>query len=324
MDVSIVIVNWNSKEFLRDCIASLDVGAGALSFEIVVIDSGSFDGCHTVLDLSRPNLHFIQSDTNLGFARANNEAFKACHGENILFLNPDTVVIGFAIETLHQQLCSLPSTGLVGAKLLNRDGTIQTTYIRAFPTILNQVLESEMFRGLFPRSRLWGTAPLFDALEGPCEVDAVSGACVMIKRSVFESVGMFSAEYFMYSEDIDLCYKARRDGWKTYYIPTAVVTHYGGESSSKSPVSVLSSVMMLESRWRFFVKTRSRWYGNLYRLFMGMASMVRIGIAVILWPLGVLAGRRSRVEVVLRNWTARLRWAFGGEKWVKTYPPSKE
>lgn len=320
MDLSIIIVNWNSKDYLFECIASIKAETDGIEAEVIVIDSGSFDGCEEMLRESYSQVQFIQCDKNVGFAKANNLAFEVSQGENILFLNPDTIIIPPAIRTLYQNLRSLPSSGAVGPKLLNRDGSVQITCVRCFPTILNQFLESDVLRRWFPQSRLWGMAPLFQEIQRPCEVDAVSGACLMIKRSAFESIGMFSTDYFMYSEDIDICYKLRLAGWKTFYVPTAVVVHYGGESSSKSAINVFSTVMMLESRWRYFMKTHSRWYCWLYRLSIFIASMARIAGVVFLWPFGVLFGQVARLESVRIKWTARLFWSLGGEKWVKTYP----
>jgi len=324
MELSIIIVNWNSKDYLFECLASIKAETDGIESEVVVIDSGSFDGCKEMLYESYPKVRFIQSNKNVGFAKANNLAFEVSRGENLLFLNPDTIILPSAIKILYQSLCSLPSAGAVGARLLNRDRSIQMTCIRSFPTILNQLLESDVLRKWFPQSSLWGAAPILGSIQSPCEVDAVSGACLMIKRSAFEKIGMFSDDYFMYSEDIDICYKLREAGWKTYYVPTADVVHYGGESSSKSAINVFSSVMMLESRWRYFMKTRSLMYCWLYRLSIFIASLVRIGGIMFLWPYGVLGGHTARFEAIRKKWTAKLSWSLGGEKWVKTYPVSDE
>lgn len=319
MDLSIIIVNWNSKDYLLKSIASIEAETKGIEFEIVVIDAASFDGCDEMLRRIYPHVLFIQSDRNVGFAKANNEAFKVSHGRNILFLNPDTKIEDLAIETLYYQLNSLPKAGIVGAKLLNSDRSVQESCIRAFPTILNQVLDSNMLRKLFPRARLWGMKPLFVRSERAKEVDAISGACLMVKKSVFESVGMFSTDYFMYSEDLDLCLKVRKAGLNTYYVPTAVVVHYGGASSSQTSVNTFSAVMMLESRWRFFRKTGSLWYAQLYRLAMFGVSIVRIVLVLFMWPARRLYGRESWNETVLKKWIARLRWTLGGEGWVKDY-----
>jgi N-acetylglucosaminyl-diphospho-decaprenol L-rhamnosyltransferase len=324
MDLSIIIVNWNSKDYLFDCIASIKVGTDEIKSEVVVIDSGSFDGCEEMLHESYSQVRFIQSDKNVGFAKANNIAFEISRGENLLFLNPDTIILPSAIKILDQYLRSLPFAGAVGARLLNRDGSIQMSCVRCFPTILNQFVESDVLRRWFPQSHLWGMAPIFEYTQSPCEVDAVSGACLMIKRSAFEEIGMFCTDYFMYSEDIDICYRLRKAGWKTFYVPTAVVVHYGGESSSKSAVNVFSSVMMLESRWRYFMKTHSHLYCWFYRLSIFIASLGRIGGVTFLWPFGVLCGHTAKLAAIRKKWLAKLYWSLGGEKWVKTYPASDE
>lgn len=317
MDLSIIIVNWNSKEFLRDCLASIEAQTEGISYEIIVIDSGSFDGCDQMLRECFLQVRFIQSESNVGFARANNMAFGVSVGECILFLNPDTTLVGPAVNVMLQHLKALPDAGAVGCRLLNADGSIQSTCVRAFPTIVNQFFESEILRRWFPRSQLWGMRTLFQETENPREVDAVSGACLMIKRAVFESIGQFSEDYFMYSEDIDICYKARHARSKTYYVPTAVIVHFGGKSTSKRGVSNFVSVMMLESRWRFFVKTRSLAYGRLFRLSIVFASIARIGMAVLVWPFSLVCGGGTSIEGVIKKWTAKLRWTVGGESWVK-------
>lgn len=317
MDLSIIIVNWNSKDYLLKSISSIEAETKGIEFEIVVIDSASFDGCEEVLRQNYPHVLFIQSDKNIGFAKANNEAFKVSGGQNILFLNPDTEIEGSAINDLYCQLSCLPNAGIVGAKLLNSDRSVQKSCIRAFPTILNQVLDSDMLRKFFPSSGLWGTEPLLAKNELPKEVDAISGACIMMKRSVFENIGMFSTDYFMYSEDIDLCFKVRKAELNTYYVPTAVIVHHGGVSSSQTNVNTFSTVMMMESRWRFFRKTQSLWYARLYRLAMFGACVVRVGLLLFLWPFCRLLGKEPPSENILKKWMAKLRWTLGGERWVK-------
>lgn len=320
MDLSIIIVNWNSKDYLRKCIDSILATTHGIEFEIVVIDSGSFDGCYEMLRQHYPQIRFIQSRENLGFAKANNSAFQQSKGRNLLFLNPDTEVKDSSIETLYRQLIDLPNAGIVGATLLNSDGSIQTSCIQAFPTILNQLLDSSALRNLFPKAGLWGMKPLFSKDAHPKPVDAVSGACLMIKRSVFERVGMFTTDYFMYSEDIDLCFKVRKTSLITYYVPKAVFIHHGGKSSSHSGSNAFSSVMMLESRWRFFRKTRGRWYGINYRAGMFGISLIRIILlGLLMWPAFQMSGRVSSIKGSIQKWKARLRWTLHLEKWVKNY-----
>jgi GT2 family glycosyltransferase len=319
MDLSIIIVNWNSKEYLRRCIASVLEKPPGVEFEIVVIDGASFDGCDKMLHELYPQVRFIQSYENLGFAKANNQAFQASSGNAICFLNPDTEVLGAALETMYHYLRTLPRAGAVGCKLLNSDGTLETSCIRSFPTIVNQVLEVEALRKRYRYSRLWGMAPLFNGDKSPSEVDAISGACLMMRRSVFEDVALFSTDYFMYSEDIDLCFKVKRSGWKNYYVPSAAVVHHVGGSTAKSKVSAFSSVMMLESRWRFFRKTRSNRYCILYRVAMFLVSVIRVGSMLCLASVRRCPREGFSLETPLKKWKAGLRWALGKEDWVKNY-----
>lgn len=321
MDLSIVIVNWKSRDYLDRAIASIEASVTALHYEVVVIDSGSFDGCGEMLARSHPAVTFIQSHRNRGFGGANNEALQAAQGEIVLFLNPDTEVAPAAIDLLYDALRTTPHAGIVGPTLLNGDGSVQETCIRAFPTVLNQVLDSNLLRAWFPDSALWGKRPLSAAGAVPRRVDAVSGACLMIRRSLFETVGGFGCEYFMYSEDIDLCRKVRDAGQVAYYVPLAIVVHHGGSSSAQAPATAFSSVMRLESQWRYFRKTRSRLYAALYRLAMGASSLARIAVLLLVWPLQGLSRRRRWTSEALGKWLARLRWTLGGERWVRDYEP---
>lgn len=319
MDLSIIIVNWNSREYLRKCLTSLFQQTAGVACEVIVIDSASFDGCDAMLRDSFPGVRFLQSDSNLGFAKANNLACKASTGEHLLFLNPDTEVMGPAISLMLEAIRVLPDAGVVGCKLLNSDGTIQTSCIKAFPSLMNQWLDAELLHRAFPKSALWGMAPLFAGHTAPREVDVISGACVLMRRSVFEEIGRFSEDYFMYSEDVDLCFKSRQAGHRNYYVPAATVRHHGGGSTACTGVSKFSSVMLLESRWRFFRKSKPAWYRWLYRAGMAMISAVRVGLAVLLWPFSLFRSDGVNWQAAVVKWGSRLRWTLGLETWVKRY-----
>ena len=310
MELSIVIVNWNSKDYLQKCIASILDSKSELKYEIVVIDGGSFDGSGDMLRQCYPQVKFIQSDRNLGFAKANNVACKASNGSHILFLNPDTEVVVPAIDILFEQIQKLPKAGAIGCKLLNADGSIQTSCIQSFPTILNQLLNSEFLRTLFPKSRLWGMESLFSATNEPTEADMLSGACIMMRRAIFEQVGCFSEEYFMYAEDVDLCYKIKQAGYKNYYVPNATIFHFGGGSSQQKP-SDFSVVMMRDSMWRFLRKTRGELYGSWYRCSMLISGIGRIVCLLVLLPLYLVLGRLASWKASARKWWAISVWSMG-------------
>ncbi len=309
LDLSIIIVNWNSAEFVRRCVDSIRRQPIGLTYEIIVIDNASFDGCDRMLREHHPEVSYVQSHENLGFARANNLAFKLSRGTTLLFLNPDTEIVGSAIQQLHKAASELPSAGVVGARLLNADGTLQTSCIQSFPTIINQVLTFEFLQRLFPWWELWGMAPLYHQPHAMAdEVQGISGACMMLRRDVYIRVGCFSEDYFMYTEDLDLCYNTRKSGLKNYYLAEATIIHFGG-SSSKQAASDFSCIMMRESIWRFLRKTRGDIYGLGYRCAMFLSAVVRLGLLVFLFPIQALRGRCQRWRGSFREWYAVLRWS---------------
>jgi GT2 family glycosyltransferase len=310
MDLSIIIVNWNSSDYLQKCIASVLEWTSNVDFEILVIDSASFDGVDKMLRQHYPEVRFIQSDTNLGFAKANNVAFRKSTGTHILFLNPDTELIGPAINILYNYLQTLPKAGAIGCKLLNGDRSVQTSCIQAFPTLLNQTLNSEFLQTRFPNMPIWGMRSLFCATDEPAEVEMISGACLMLKRSLFEQVGLFSEEYFMYAEDLDLCYKIRKASYLNYYIPSASVIHFGGGSTAKSP-SDFSVVMMRESIWRFLKKNRGRIYGTAYRASIAVSAIGRLLLLMMLLPAPYLGKKSTSWKGSLKKWWAILGWSLG-------------
>ena len=318
MDLSIIIVNWNSKEYLRKCVGSILTGTRGLDFEIIVIDSASFDGCAEMLRNEFPRVRFIQSQENLGFAKANNLAFQSAIGEFLLFLNPDTEIVGPAINLLHSALKELPDAGAVGGKLLNSDGTVQTSCVQAFPTILNQCLSAEALRQLTPKARLWGMRAIFENGGKPSEVEMISGACLMIRRSVFEAIGQFSTDYFMYAEDVDLCYKCRKLGFTNYYFGDAVVVHHG-RGSSQQARSNFSNIMMIESIGQFLNKWRGGSYSGCYRLVLSGAALIRVALLIILSPVLMVKSGVSRWKASCSKWFAVFNWGLGLSGWTKQY-----
>ena len=215
-------------------------------------------------------------------------------------------------------LRQLPNAGVIGCKLLNADNTVQTSCIQSFPTILNQFLNSELLRALWQKSPLWGNAPLFGDRNGPVEVEAIAGACVMLIRGVFEQVGLFSEDYFMYAEDIDLCYKIRQARFKNYYIPDATVIHFGGVSTAKAP-SGFSETIMRESIWRFLRKTRGRTYSVSYRISTLISAVGRMAFLMIFLPLFLIRPDRKSWNSSFRKWGAILAWSVGLEDPVRKH-----
>jgi GT2 family glycosyltransferase len=274
MDLSIIFVNWNSVNYLRECITSIYEHTSGIAYEIVVVDNASPEGEVDALKEMFPEIVLIKSATNLGFAGANNVGFLESKGRCVLFLNPDTKLINPAINIALQELDSLPDAGIVGCKLLNADMSVQTSSIMKFPGILNQVFQSEVLRLRWPSFPLWNIGPLLSNDPTPAKVEVITGACMMMRREVFANVGMFSEEYFMYAEDVDLCWKVLRAGFTNYYTGEGNIIHYGGVSSPRE----WQTVMKTKAEQQLQVKFRGHFYGFLFRSALALNAALRLAL----------------------------------------------
>lgn len=320
MDLSIIIVNWNSSEYVRECLKSIYRETRSLDYEIVVVDNASFDGCDRMLEKEFPGVVFVQSAKNIGFAGANNLGFQNSSGRNLLFLNPDTEVIGTAINKMFHFLDSRSDAGAIGCRLLNSDKSLQTSCIQPFPTIVNQMLDIELLKVWSPKLKMWGIAPLFSTTDSPEQVEVISGACVMVKRNVFEEIDKFSEEYFMYSEDIDLCYKIKKKGYGLYYSGGgAAIIHHGGGSSNQHPVKDMNIVLMRESVFKFLRKSKGAFYAQLYKISMTFTSIIRLTIFAIMIVLNPVLRIKGNLHYPLRKWKKIFSWSVSNEKWLDTF-----
>ena len=308
-DLSIIIINWKSAAFTSQCLASIRGTASGLKYEVLVVDNASYDGCAEMISGEFPDVVFIQSEENLGFARANNLAFSRCRGRNVLFLNPDTEVKATALQKLLASLESITDAGMVGAHLLNSDGSLQTTCVVALPSILNQVLGAKHLRRAFPKWQIWGMGPLFEASHNPAPVEAISGACMLAKRDVLELIGCFTPDYFMYAEDMDLCVKVANAGRKIYYVPDALITHHAAKSSSAREESNFSSIKIHESVLRFMEIHRGPGYAMMYKASTAVAAVVRLLLLGIASPIAVHPKGRTFLSRALSKWFDLLVWA---------------
>lgn len=307
MNLSIIIVNWNSKEYVRKCLITIAEHQPDIDYEILVIDSGSFDGCGDLLAREFPSVRFIQSQENLGFAKSNNLAVKQSRGTYLLFLNPDTEVTSGAIATLYSAYRGLASAGIVGATLLNSDGTLQTSCIQAFPSLLGELLNSEYLRRRFPRAPLWGMAPLFAAPKQIAPVEMVSGACMLVSRELFNQVHGFSEDFFMYLEDVDLCFKIHKANRINYYIPNAIITHHGGGSSRQ--ISNFAAVNRSESMRTYFRKWKGSTYSNLYRFNQCLCATIRIALLTAAKQASPKNRKAPKIDAAVKKWKAIANWS---------------
>ena len=311
--LSILIVNWKSVTFLEQCLRTIYRETKSLSYEVIVVDNASFDGSEEMVHREFPQVVFVQSRDNLGFSRGNNLAFERSRGKYILFLNPDTEIVGDALGKLANCLESDSKAGVVGPKLLNSDGSLQTSCVQAFPTILNQAFDAEALRRLFPKASLWGVRSLYRADPFPEEVDVISGASLMIRREVFEKVGQFTTEYFMYAEDVDLCYKVHSAGWGVLYFAGATVVHHGGQSSGKKAESNFAVVMNRKSLYSFFKIRRGAWYAGAFRASSGLFAVFRLALLFALYCVTFGKYADGSLPASFSKWRSVFRWSVGLE-----------
>lgn len=310
VDVSIVIVNWHSADYVLSSIASIVAGTRRVTYEIIVVDNASFDDCGQQVARGFPDVLFLQSGENVGFGGANNLGAKRSRGRALLFLNPDTEVRKDAIDHLHAALTALSDAGVIGCRLLNTDGTLQTSCVRALPTVINRVLDVDVLRRCTPRARLWGTRALFTGSEAPVEVEAVSGACMMVRRQVFERVGGFSSAFFMYGEDVDFCARVHGAGFRNAYVGTCEVVHHGGGSARRAH-STFCVVMMCESGALLLRRLRGPLASASYRVGLMISACLRLAILGITAPAWLVVSGVESWRGVCRKWLAVLAWGVG-------------
>ncbi|MCU0507595.1 MAG: glycosyltransferase family 2 protein [Anaerolineae bacterium] len=228
-DLSIIIVNWNTAHLLSNCLSAIEqtvIAAGQISSETLVVDNGSTDGSPAMLRERHPWAHLIANRENVGFARANNQAIAVSRGRYALLLNSDAQLVPGAVEAMVACLDADPTAGISGVCQVFADGRPQFCYGR-FPTFWREV---RTLTGL----HRWDLSP-FDTLEQPRVVDWVSGACLMARRSMLDEIGLMDERFFMFGEEVDLCYRATRAGWKVLLTPSAPIIHIRAGSSGRTP-----------------------------------------------------------------------------------------
>ena len=235
IDLSIIIINYNVKEFLLNLLDSIRNAVKNISTEIIIVDNASDDGSVEILREKFPNIKLIANNKNVGFGSANNQAMEAAKGKYFLLINPDAIVREDTLLKMLEFFNKTPQVGIAGCKVLNPDGSLQLACRRSFPGPWTSFTKVMGLSKLFPRSRLFARYNLTYLNENQTyEVDAVSGAFMMMRKEVYEQIGGFDQQFFMYGEDLDLCYRAQKSGYKVFYVHNTEVIHYKGESTKRS------------------------------------------------------------------------------------------
>ncbi|MFT3682331.1 MAG: glycosyltransferase family 2 protein [Ferruginibacter sp.] len=229
-----MIVNYNVKYFLEQCLCSVVKACKNINAEIFVVDNNSTDGSKDFFTSRFPGVRFIWKNENAGFAKANNEALQQASGEKILFLNPDTIVPEDCFEKCLSFLSTKDQAGAMGVYMIDGGGRYLPESKRGFPSLFTSFCKMSGLTALFPKSKLFARYYLGHLQENEVsEVDVLSGAFLMVDRKLLDNIGGFDERFFMYAEDIDLSYRIQQAGYKNYYYPGTSIIHFKGESTQK-------------------------------------------------------------------------------------------
>jgi GT2 family glycosyltransferase len=275
VDLSIVIVSYNTRELLKECLQSIYLNTGNISYEIFVVDNNSADHTGQMIKEDFQEVKLIENRENVGFARANNQALKLASGRNVLLLNPDTKVLRDSLSKMVTFIDNRQDIAAVGCQLLNSDMSLQPSCYR-FPSlvpIIAHILHLWIFPGL--KGSFLLTSLEMQKYDRMHKVDSVRGACLLAKSSVLSRVGYLDEDYFMYAEEIDWCYRMKKEGLNVYYFPESKVIHYRGQSTNENSPEML--IQRLKSLKLFYRKNYGVTKSFLFSFLKLIDTFIRIG-----------------------------------------------
>lgn len=300
LDLSIVLVCWNNKKYLEPCLRSLYETALKSRFDVIVVDNGSTDGSQQMLSEQFPAVQLLQNSENVGLSKASNQGIKATEGRYVLLLNNDTLVNGPSIDAMVSFLDANPSVGAVGGQLLNPDGTVQSCH-NHFSTLTEEFLIATRLGEFFSEGY---PAIIDDNKVGP--VGWMSSACLMVRRTALDEIGLLDEEYFIYGDEADLQYRLKMANWQIYYLPHVTTIHYGGRSMNRWG----RRNMVYRGKMLFYKKNYGPLRTAVLRALLGGLSLSKLAIwsaAYIVPHMHERAQKelRSNIEVVKFCWNLK-------------------
>ena len=281
IDVSICIVTYRARDFLRDSLRSIYGTVNTLSFEIIVVDNHSEDGTVEMLGQEFPNVHLLVNDHNTGYTYPNNQAIRESSGRYIMLINPDTLVKPNAISELVKFLDEHPEAGIVSPKVLNRDGTLQKQCRRSEARPWDTFCYFSGLSKIFPNDkRFAGYLMTYLSEDIVHEAEAVSGSCMLIRRTVIEQIGGLDENFFAYQEDTDFCRRTRMADWKIFFNPSAQIVHFAGEGGS-GVQPFRSIVEWHRSYYLYYRKHFSKDYWFVFNGIYYLGMFIKLGISLL-------------------------------------------
>lgn len=282
MDVSIIIVSWNTRDILRECLRSVYQETRQISFEVIVIDNASSDSSAGMVKEEFPQVLLIENTANKGFAAANNQGMEIARGRYLLLLNPDTIVLDGAIPKAIYYADSHSDVAVVGCQVWESETTVQQTCFR-FPSVLSLLMQKSGLCRMFPRSRLFGRETMAEwRRDTEREVDVVSGMFMLVRREAIDQVGLMDEDYFVYAEETDWCWRFWQAGWRCVFTPVARIIHRDGGSKSTEKVSIKMFVQQQKSLLIFHRKQLGRFSWITAKIIYVLTMLVRyLGFSVL-------------------------------------------
>jgi GT2 family glycosyltransferase len=305
IEISFVVVSWNAKKYLMECLESIEREAIGYRYEIILVDNGSSDGSIDTVNKCFPSVILICNDMNLGFAKANNIGIRKCRGKYIFLINSDVKVLNGCFSSMIRFMELNPFVGILGPRVLNPDFTKQNS-CKYFPTLANEFFRAIAMDTIFKSTQL---SVIFKPHSSPdviTNVDVLSGCFWLVRKEAFDKVGLFDERFFFYAEDKDLCKRFKELGWQVVYNPEAQVIHYGGASSSNAPIQFY--IEMQRANLQYWEKHYNRRGKYLYSIILFFYHVSRtIGYSFMKAIRGI---EKESYCLKTERSVASLRWLF--------------
>ncbi len=302
LDLSIIIVNWNGKDLLTKCLQCVESTVKKISYETFVVDNASTDGSQDMVRRDFPNVKLMANTDNVGFAKANNQAMKIAVGRYVLLLNSDAFVKENTLDAMVAFMDEHPDAGMASCKLFYEEGQLQLS-CTSFPTLRTELYITLGLPKLFPKSHEFGRYFYedWDYNSVRSDIDVILGAFMLARKTAIDAVGMMDESYFMYSEEVDWCYRFKKKGWKIYFEPKVEAIHLWGGTSKQVKIQML--IQLYRSRIKFFRENYSWLSGQLLKVILGVYCVSRIvpwGLSNRLKPNSNLKQKQQAFQALLK------------------------